>query len=253
VGVNSRLYAGRVTHRRHGAVRNAFRYNLFMAYLDLDELPGLFDRYWLWSARRPALAWFRRADYLGDPTRPLAECVRERVRNELGTAPEGPVRVLTHLRYFGHNFNPVTFYYCHDRADGPPRVIVAEITNTPWNERHSYVLAVDAATPGGGDVGPWRFGFDKAFHVSPFQPMGLQYRWHFGAPGERLTVYMEALRDGRHVFDAGLDLAARPISSASLAGSLLAFPFMTVRVLALIYWQALKLLLKKAPVHPHPA
>ena len=248
--MNSRLYIGQIAHRRLGVVRNAFRYRLFMVYLDLDELPQLFDRFWLWSARRPALAWFRRADYLGDPTRPLADCVRERIHQELGYAPAGPIRVLTHLRYFGHGFNPVSFYYCHDDASGPVRVIVAEITNTPWNQRHSYVLPVDEAAAA---QAPYRFEFDKRFHVSPFMPMDQQYRWRFSPPGERLTVYMENLRDGQRVFDASLDLAARPINSASLAHCLLRFPLVTVGVVARIYWQALKLLLKKATFHPHPA
>ena len=248
--MNSCLYIGQIAHRRLGVVRNAFRSRLFMVYLDLDELPQLFDRFWLWSARRPALAWFRRADYLGDPTRPLADWVRERIHQELGYAPAGPIRVLTHLRYFGHGFNPVTFYYCHDDANGPVRVIVAEITNTPWNQRHSYVLPVDEAAAA---QSPYRFEFEKRFHVSPFMPMDQQYRWRFSAPGDRLTVYMENLRDGQRVFDASLDLAARPINSASLAGCLLRFPLVTVGVVARIYWQALKLLLKKATVHPHPA
>ena len=247
--MNSCLYIGQIAHRRLGVVRNAFRYHLFMVYLDLDELPDLFDRFWLWSARRPALAWFRRADYLGDPTRPLADCVRERIQQALGHAPAGPIRVLTHLRYFGHGFNPVTFYYCHDRAGGPVRVIVAEITNTPWKQRHSYVLPVDEATAA---QAPYCFEFEKQFHVSPFMPMDQQYRWRFSAPGERLTVYMENLRDGQRVFDASLDLAARPIHSASLAHCLLRYPLVTVGVVARIYWQALKLLLKKATFHPHP-
>ena len=248
----SRLYTGRVTHRRTGGPHHAFAYRLFMMYVDLDELPTLFDRYWLWSARRAAPGRFRRADYLGDPSRPLADCVRERIHSELGSAPQGPIRMLTHLRYFGHCFNPVTFYYCHDRPDGPVRVIVAEITNTPWKERHSYVLPVDAADAAGAGS-PYRFEFDKAFHVSPFMPMAQHYRWRFSEPGDRLAVYMENLQDGQRVFDAGLDLTAQPLDGPGLARCLVTYPLMTVSVLARIYWQAARLLLKKARFYPHPA
>jgi DUF1365 family protein len=249
----SRIYRGHITHRRLGDVRNDFRYALFMVYLDLNELPALFDRYWLWSARRPAPAWFRRADYLGDPAQPLADCVRARIHKELGWAPAGPIRLLTHMRYFGHNFNPVSFYYCHEQADGPVSVIVAEITNTPWQERHSYVLPIAAAGSLSAPDSPYRFEFDKQFHVSPFMPMALQYRWRFGEPAEQLSVYMENLRDGTRVFDASLSLRAEPINAKTLARCLLVFPFMTVRVVVQIYWQALRLLLKKAPFQPHPA
>lgn len=250
--MNSCLYFGRVSHRRLAPRANAFRYGLFMAYIDLDDLPALFDRYWLWSARRPALAWFRRADYLGDPQRPLADCVRELVLAQAGIRVEGPVRVLTHLRYFGHNFNPVTFYYCFDPAGGPLRAIVAEITNTPWKERHAYVLPVSAGS-GPAALPPLRFEFDKIFHVSPFMPMDMRYRWRFSAPGANLAVYMENYRNGQRVFDASLTMAARPLNGTNLARSLLAFPFITMRVLAQIHWQALKLLLKRTPFHQHPA
>lgn len=248
--MHSRLYTGTVTHRRRLPVVNKFRYRLFMLYLDLDELPGLFDPFWLWSARARAPAWFRRADYLGDPQRPLADCVRERIHQALGWAPKGPIRLLTHLRYLGHNFNPVSFYYCFDEADGPVRVIVAEITNTPWQERHAYVLPVDQA---GQAPAPWRFEFDKVFHVSPFMPMDQRYRWRFGDPGDRLAVYMENLQDGQRLFEAALDLTGEPISGPALARSLARFPAMTLRVVAQIHWQALRLLLKRVPFHSHPA
>ncbi len=244
----SRLYFGTVTHRRFAPVRNEFRYRIFFAYVDLGELPALFDRYWLWSARRPSLAWFRRSDYLGDPARPLADCVLDRVEGSLGFRPDGPIRLLTHLRYFGHHFSPVSFYYCHDAA-GRLVSIVAEITNTPWNERHAYVLDT---RDGGRDSGVWRFDFDKAFHVSPFMPMDQHYRWRFSEPGERLAVYMENLQDGRRLFDAGLDLEARPLDGRTLAAALLRFPVATLAVVAQIYWQALRLLLKRTPFHEHP-
>jgi hypothetical protein len=115
-----------------------------MLYLDLDELPRLFEGRWLWSVNRRNIAEFRRSDYLGDPTRPLKDCVLDEVEKATAERPRGAVRLLTHLRYFGHCFNPVSFYYCFDVEGAGERLhsIVAEITNTPWKERHRYVLAL---------------------------------------------------------------------------------------------------------------
>jgi uncharacterized protein len=131
-------------------------------------------------------------------------------------------------------------------------VISATITNTPWDERHAYILPVEeaaAAAPGS----PYRFEFDKCFHVSPFMPLTQRYRWRFSEPGDRLGVYMENLVDGERVFDAGLDLTARPLHGPGLARCLATWPLMTVLVVLRIYWQALRLLLKKVQFYPHPA
>jgi DUF1365 family protein len=164
--------------------------------------------------------------------------------------PQGPIRVLTHLRYFGYSFNPVTFYYVFDAGDSRVETIVAEITNTPWKERHAYVLPVASAAR---DVArAWRFSFEKRFHVSPFLPMDMRYEWCFGAPGEGLHVHMENWRAGSAQFDATLALRRKPMTAASLARALLQFPLITVQVSTLIYWQALKLLWKRAPFHTHP-
>ena len=97
-----------------------------------------------------------------------------------GARPAGPIRLLTHLRYFGYSFNPVSFYYVFDATDTRVETIVAEITNTPWKERHAYVLPVAGAARAGGRA--WRFSFEKQFHVSPFMPMDMRYDWRFGAP-----------------------------------------------------------------------
>jgi DUF1365 family protein len=249
--MRSALYCGRIRHRRFGPGRNSFRYRLFMSYLDLAELPQLFERRWFWSARRPALAWFRRADFLGPAHLPLDMAVRDLVREHTGTAPRGPIRLLTHLRFFGHNFNPVSFYYVFDATDTRVETIVAEITNTPWKERHTYVLPVaDAARATGRAL---HFSFEKRFHVSPFLPMDMRYEWSFGMPGEGLHVHMENWRDGAAHFDATLDLRRQEMTAGTLARVLIQFPLITVRVVTLIHWQALKLLWKRTRFHRHPS
>jgi uncharacterized protein len=216
-----------------------------MVYLDLEELDEVFDGRLLWSTRRPAVAWFRRRDYLGRPDRPLRDEVLDTVTSSGRARPGGPVRMLTHLRYLGYQQNPVTFYYCFSAEDhGRVQAVVAEVTNTPWGERHAYVVD-------GPDDAP-EARFDKAFHVSPFMPMEQQYRWSFSTPRAELAVDMESIEDGRRVFDATLRMTRRPINGRSLAGALLRHPWMTARVVTAIYAQALRLWLKRTPFFDHP-
>jgi uncharacterized protein len=245
--MNSRIYKGWVRHRRLAPRPHRFRYRMFMLYIDLAELPHLFDGTPFWSAKRWALAWFKRGDYLGPTDVPLDQAVRDLVESRCGSRPSGPIRLLTHLRYFGYCMNPVSFYYCFDRAGGAVQTIVAEITNTPWGERHQYVLPVEASVALVN-----RFEFDKDFHVSPFMPMDMQYRWCFSAPEARLIVNMQNYRQGEHLFDATLALRQEPITPGALVRVLASFPLMTLRIIAAIHWQALKLWLKGTPVYGHP-
>jgi uncharacterized protein len=239
--VNSALYVGRVRHRRFTPTAHAFRYGVFQVYLDLAELDEVFGRRWLWSTRRRAIARFDRADHLGDPRMPLDTAVRDLVEAEVGRRPAGPIRLLTHLRYFGYVMNPVSFYYCFDATGAHVEHIVAEVNNTPWGEQHCYVLGGPA-----GD-GARHAAFRKAFHVSPFMPMDLDYEWHFTAPARRLSVHMVNVAAGTPIFDATLTLSRRPITGFQLARVLVAYPAMTAQVIAGIYWQALRLWWKGVP------
>jgi len=242
---HSALYVGTVRHRRFDAVGHGFGARLWLAYLDLDELEAAFaGRFW-WSAHRPAPMWFRRADYFGAADRPLADSVRDAVHTAIGVRPDGAIRVLTNLRCFGLVFNPVSFYYCFDR-DERLVAVLAQITNTPWGQRHHYVVG---AEPGQRTL---RAQFDKAFHVSPFQPMAQVYRWAVGPPGQKLGVHMENREGERVVFDATLVMERRPWTTGQLTKIALRHPWMTAKVLWMIYWHAFVLWCKRATFHPHP-
>ena len=245
----SAVYEGWVRHRRFAPVEHCFRYRLFLMYLDLGELPALLDPYPLWSARRAAPARFRRADFIGDPRRPLDECARDAVEVETGDRPAGPVRLLTGLRYLGHSFNPVSFYYCFDKAGEQVEAVVADVQNIPWGERHAYVLSR------GAREGPVLSDeLDKAMHVSPLMGMDQTYAFRASEPGERLAVHIESRPrggDGKS-FDATLSLRRRELGRARLVGLLLRYPAMSLQVVARIYAQSLRLKLKGARYFPHP-
>lgn len=248
--MTSCIYTGHVGHVRYQPVVNRFRYSLFMMYLDLAELDHIFQGRTLWSVERPNIAWFRRRDYLGDPRLPLDVAVRDLVWERLGHRPEGPVRILTHLRYFGHNFNPVSIYYCFDRTGSTVQMIVADITNTPWGERYSYVLGKEQDVGTGEER---RFRFAKSFHVSPFMEMDVDYDWRFSEPGDVLRVQMINFNKGTKLFVADLDLTRQELNGGNLARMLLSYPPMTMKAIAAIYWQALRLRVKGAKFYTHPA
>ena len=243
----SAVYDGWVRHRRHAPVEHDFTYRHAMLLLDLDELPGVLEMRPLYSATRPALSRFRREDFLGDPQRPLDDCVRELVQERTGTRPRGPVRLLTTLRTLGHSFNPVSFYYCFGAGGERVDAVVAEVTNTPWGESHSYVLARDA------ESSVMRDTMDKVFHVSPFIGMDHRYDWRVTEPGRQLLVHIDERDEtGTQVFNATLSLERREMTPGRLARVLARFPATSLRVVTLIYWNALRLKLKGAPYFRHP-
>lgn len=251
MNLKSAIYEGTIRHRRFKPVKNTFRYRLFLMYLDLGELPGLLTPYRFWSLERPNAAMFRRSDYLGDASHPLDVAVRNLVETRTGKRPSGPIRMLAHLRYFGYCFNPVAFYYCFDEDGIEIETIVAEITNTPWMERHQYVL--DESMNQHSSRSWRRYILEKEFHISPFMDMQIAYDWRFRRPGETINVHLNNFYQERKLFDATLRLYRREINSRNLSRMLLKYPFMTAKVTGLIYWQALRLKGKGVPFYEHPA
>ena len=238
------IYAGTIRHRRLQPAKE-FKHRLAFAYVDLAELPDLLGGRLL--APGPGLLRWRRGDYLGPKSVALDAAVRDRVRELSGTLPLGPIRLLTQLRSFGLCFNPVSFYYCLDPAGERVDCVLAEVTNTPWGERHSYLLGDRRA---GSLVLTGTFA--KELHVSPFMGMDHVYQARATEPGPTLSVHIESRRQGEAVFDAILALERRELTRAEVARMSARFPLATVRVLALIYGHALGLKLAGARLYPHP-
>lgn len=186
---------------------------------------------------------------MGDPERPLINVVRDRIEEATGKRPGGRIYLLTHFRYLGYGFNPVSFYYCFDENDEGIETIVCEVNNTPWGEQHLYMLS-DKENLGQGEH--MRFLRSKEFHVSPFMPMDIDYDWHFSRPGERLNVHMANHQGGQKLFDATLVLERTPMTSLNLARVLVQYPWVTAKVVVGIYFEALRLWLKKTPYYSHP-
>ena len=243
----SYLYRGVVGHRRFTPFNHFFTYPLFMAYIDLDTLDDFLKKSWFWNVNKKALVSFYRKDYHGDPSQDLSVSIRETVNKTIGLEIKGPIRLLTHLRYFGYCFNPVSFYYCFNEDDTDVDAIVAEVTNTPWKERHAYVIQNKNK-----NKTKLKSNFKKQLHVSPFWGMDHDYEWLFSKPEKKINVNMKNFRSDTKVFDANLNMVRSPFTKKGLLKNVLRFPFITIIVVTRIHFQAFKLWVKKAPFFIHP-
>lgn len=289
--MHSCLYTGSVRHRRFEPKLNRFRYSIRLLYLDLDELDDVVRRLPFLRSGRWAVASLRMdermtctaSNNLGSSTAGGSPCVglRERVARvveaETGRVPSGPVRWLTLWGSFGVFFAPVSFYYCFAPDGQTLEAIVAEVSNTPWRERHCYVLhagnqfEVETESSESESAFPrekpsderscLRFRHAKQFHVSPFLDVALDYHWTITAPNESTTIHLEArhraathgpARSSECVLDATLRLKREPLTRLRWLRAVARHPLVPIRVLAGIYFEALKLWINKVPFYPHP-
>lgn len=245
--MQSCLYEGVVSHHRRSPTSHRLRRRVYMAYLDLDETDWLADRGIL--PQRRAYHTYRDRDHVGGADGDLKDSLLQFLSREHGLRPGGPVRLLTQLRVMGLYFSPLNLYYCFDSSGVDVQAVVAEVSNTPWNERRRYVLS-DLKQSGR----PKRLAFahPKDFHVSPFMPMDMTYHWRLTEPGQTVGVRIQAVRADRVVLNATMALNRRQLSPANLSALALRHPVAPVQIVGGIYYHALKLWCKKCPTFPHP-
>jgi hypothetical protein len=258
--MHSAIYQGWVRHRRFSPKAHAFRYQVFMVYLDLDEIEQVMAMHPWWSSHRLAPVRFKRSDYMGDPNVPLKQAVLDCVQQQLGFRPDGAVRMLANLRCFGYCMNPISCYYCFDQA-GDLQAIVADVHNTPWGERTAYALPCDPSK------NTQRIFFNKAMHVSPFNPLAMQYDWRSTKPDQKVALTIAVSETGtpscnelgdqasshsNKIMDATIVMEKTAMTKSNMGAVIRRFPWMTAKVIAAIYWQALKLWLKRVPLYDHP-
>ena len=247
IGVmRSCLYRGHVRHRRMSPAHR-FQYSTSWAYLDLAEVDDLLRTNWCLSNKRFAPASLRRVDHFGDPELSMTDSVHQFVEQKTGLEVRGPVRLLTQLRHFGIYFSPINVFYCFDDQESLV-ALVAEVSNTPWNEQHCYVLwEGNRLVHSAG-----RYSHPKEFHVSPFMGMDSQYQWRIQAPGDKLHLSLGCDREGDRIFQANLHLKRSPMTDGQIVRSLLRRPVAAAHIVGAIYYQALRLWMKKCQFFPHP-
>jgi DUF1365 family protein len=241
--MNSALYKGKVRHRRFLPRSHNFKYNLYLNWIDLDEVDKIFKYFpFLSSGKWPSLIKFNRRKYMAPHNEDLQKVVKDKMETQLGFRPEGKVFILTTLQYLGLCFNPVSFYFACDK-DGTPQAVASEINNTPWNQRHTYCFDLRNQKS---------HEFSKDFHISPFMPMDIEYKWRFSRPGKSLSIHMQNFQKGELLFDVTLKLQRKDYSLGRMFKCALIYPLLPFKFVSGIYYHAFRLWLKKIPFYPHP-
>jgi hypothetical protein len=243
----SALYRGAVLHRRIRPKAHRLRYRVFWTLLDLDEVGALGKRLRFFSLDRFNLISFHAADHGDSRQSGLRAFVEEKLRGAGIKAAGGRIRILTMPRVLGYVFNPISVYFCDD-ADGHAAAVLYEVNNT-FGQRHFYVAAVDPDAAPGAML---RHGCAKDFYVSPFLGMDLAYRFQIAPPGERVVLSVNVSDEAGPLIATSMVGERAPLDDPTVLRTALAFPFLTLKVIVGIHWEALKLWLKGVPLTKRP-
>ena len=244
----SAIYKGVVRHRRFTPRKHEFNYPIFMLLLKADEIPRVMQKFWQLGTNALRWARFSKRDYIGGKSEDFSRAVKSKIAEKLGIKAKevnGDVYFLGHLRYFGLYLSPLNLYYLKQGEEFT--YMLAEVSNTPWNEKHYYLVDLKQTQQ-----------HAKEFHVSPFIPMGQDYKWRVVPPSsdqERCLVHIDVLGKGESqdkIFEATLSLSRVTLNQKHLMHALAKTPIQTFSILTGIYWQALKLFIKRVPLHKHP-
>jgi DUF1365 family protein len=247
--INSCLYKARVKHHRLAPKVHSFHYDIFMFYFDLDEIDGLHKRLKFMSRNKFNLFNFRDRDHLQLPREnpDTSKNTRQHITNYLAingvNIGKGRIMVLANLCTLGYQFNPVSFYFCYDEG-GAPVCSVVEVCNT-FHEMKPYFLGADTKQDNS-----FKLNTEKYFYVSPFIDMDTNFDFSLQIPGDKLQIRIDDFdKEGKRFFISTLSGDAKPLTDANLLLYFFSFPLITLKVIALIHWQALKLWLKKINFH----
>jgi DUF1365 family protein len=246
--IENRIFVGKVRHRRYSPKRHEFNYKIFMFCFDISKIQQVFEASRWFSMERLNWFTFKRAKHVGPPTQPLDLAVREHIKEKTGKSPQGKIFLVTHLSTLGYCFNPISLYMVFKPDSDEIEMLLTEVTNTPWGEQHIYILD----TPQAVKKNTYQYAFKKILHVSPFMQMEHEYRLNFKVDNSQLILHMDSHKDNELHFDATLSLSALALNSNNIKIMMRRFPFMTYKVTASIYWEALKLLFKRVPFYAYP-
>lgn len=242
ITLESGVYQGVVSHKRFSPKFHSFSYKVSMIGLVLDELDDIKNQNILLGTQWFNPVRFYEKDYLKNEPGTLKQRITNKVKQLGGDWDGTKVLMIAQCRCLGIYFSPINFYYCFDKSN-TCCLMLAEVSNTPWNQRYYYLVNMEPKTQESVKI------TKKAFHVSPFMALDMNYHWHVTTPGNKANVNIKNydLSNKHKIFEANMILEKQLLSSLPIIKSWVSLPFTVIKIVTLIYWQAAKIFIKRIP------